>query len=237
MRAILGRELKSLYCSLAGWAYSAVFLLAAGYCFVSGNLATGSGSLLPAFSKLGIALIPLSALLTMRAFFTDMREGGQIQMLLGNAGVFSMVMGKFFAILLGALVPCLVTFFYAGFIAVFGVLFLPETLLAYLGFFLLCCATLSVGLFFSALCVKPFPAYLLSSGLLLLLWLFDNAADQITTPLLHSALTVLSPFSYSQAFSEGILSLCSVVYLLAFSVLFLFLTDRTLRFRLEGRGL
>lgn len=82
-------------------------------------------------------------------------------------------MGKFLACCTLFLITICVTIIYPAILKAYGTVAGGEILCAYIGFFLMGCALISVGIFISSLTENQIISAVLSFGILLMLWISD----------------------------------------------------------------
>jgi ABC-2 type transport system permease protein len=145
-----------------------------------------------------------------------------------------LVAGKFFAACTVLLIAVAATSVYALIVAVYGKLYLGETLVGYLGFILQGCAFIALDLCLSAQCKSPVTAAVLSFGANLAVWMMDLLASA-APQWLERALSFLSLYSRNEPFLMGQLSYASVLYDLSFAAAFLALTVFVMDRRRDGR--
>lgn len=137
---------------------------------------------------------------------------------------------------------------FLGLVWIFELLFLPTLgylwivhllggvfdwgpiLTAYLGFWLLGNAFLSLGLFVSSLTENQVVSAVVTFALLLVIWMLEWVGTAVGG---HGAvfLKALSPFAHYRDFTIGVLDLSHVAYFLMFHFFFLFLTMRSIETR------
>lgn len=241
--AVYRKELYSLFASPIFYAVAFVFLLLAGYFFYSSvayfslvSFQAGQNPLVaqrlnvtdmvlrPFFLDLTLVFLLVAPLLTMR-LYAEERKSGTMELLFtypvkDRAAVlakFAGVMTVFAAILLGTFPGLLLLDYVAD----------PNwkvVFCAYLGFFLVGSAFMSLGLFASSLSRNQIVAGVLSFGLLLLFWIVGWMGS-LAGPL-EWLLEYLSIMERFDSFSKGVLDSRDVIFYVLFIVLFLFLTER-----------
>ena len=242
---IARRELLSLFVSPMAWTLLAVVQALAAWVFlvrmdgfaaVQPRLADLPGSpgltalvVTPLLRTLALLMVLVVPLVTMRMLSGERRDGTLVLLLAAPVSAFSIVFGKYLAALgffltMLALLACLpLTLLLGG--SLDGGLLLAATL----GMLLLIACFSAVGLYFSSLTSQPPSAAGASTGLLLLLWMFDwtvaprDGADV-------SLLAWLSPAPHLDAMLRGLLDSADVGYFVVLTAGFLYLAMR----RVEG---
>jgi ABC-2 type transport system permease protein len=170
LMAIYQKELATYFRSPIAYFVIAVFLMGTGYFFVYNIFLTGIGTMDQTFQNMGILLVTLVPILTMRLFSGEYT--GRTMELLATLPLkpWQIVLGKY----LGAATILLIMTVTTGINLI--PLFLygnPEgsTILAgYVGFFLLGLACVAIGQFFSALTQNQIVAALITVPVLLAFW-------------------------------------------------------------------
>lgn len=139
-----------------------------------------------------------------------------------------MVLGKFFAAATVLLCTVGATFVYALLVAMYGTLYLGETLVGYLGLILQGCAFLALDLFVSCFAKSQMTAAVLGVGANLLVWLSDVLASAVSIQAVSDALNFLSLYQRFAPFAQGQLRFSNVFFDLLFIAMTLFLSVRVL---------
>ena len=229
------REIMSYLRSPMGYVVAAVALLIEGIYFYALGLsrpAMLSAQVLAIFFEgtAGTTMV-LSCLLAMRLIAGE-RENGTL-VLLNTAPIreVEIVLGKFLAGLLFLSFLALLTFYMPLLIFVNGKVAVGHILVGYLGIVLLAAASLSVGLFASALASSQVVAVLIAGALLGLFFLIFFIAPA-TDPPINGFLSSLAIFHVRQrSFMIGMLKLENVVFNLAVTFVFLLATTKALEAR------
>lgn len=232
---VAGREIASYVRSPLGYIVASVALLIEGGWFYAFGL--GKGALLSAavlgvfFETISGMTILLAALLSMRLLAGE-RENGTL-VLLNTAPIreVEIVAGKFLAGLAFLAVLSALTIYMPMLIFVNGKVSIGHIAVGYFGVLLLAAASLSVGLFASAVAPNQIVAVLIAGALLGLLFLIFFIAP-VTEPPINSFLSALSIFHVRQrSFMTGVLKLENVVYNAAVAYFFLLCATKTLEAR------
>ncbi len=184
----------------------------------------------PFWGSMGIVLLLMVPLITMR-LFAEEKKTGTVELLLtypiSDRGA---VLGKYaaalsvVALMLAGTLPAMV---------VLSALTTPPwaTIFSgYLGLFLMSSAFVSLGLFASSLTRSQIIAAAASFGALLLLWTI-GWAQSLAGPTLGSVLAYVSLLGHFENFSKGVLDSRDFLFYLLFVTLFLFATLRVLESR------
>ncbi len=235
---ICRRELGVLFGGPLAWVLAAVFVLLTGYFFYSDLVffVLFGGASLPAglwrFVFLDYRLVALLVLplLSMRLLAEERRLGTLELLWTYPVRDREVLAGKFVAALVVYLVLLLGT---ATGPAVLYMLhpFAPAPVLAgYVGLVLLGAAFLACGTAASAVTENQVVAAMLTYGVLVFCWFVswnEAAIGETVAPVLLQ----LSLFDHFYGFAQGVIDSRDVVYLVAFTTLFLFLAARALESR------
>lgn len=228
MGAIYKREMQSYFYTPAAYVFMGVFLALASVFFGVGNLAARSSNLLSFISQLSYLWMLLSPVLTMRLIAGERRQRTDQLLFSSPCSLSSMVLGKFFAAATVLLCTVGATFVYALLVAMYGTLYLGETLVGYLGLILQGCAFLALDLFVSCFAKSQMTAAVLGVGANLLVWLSDVLASAVSIQVVSDALNFLSLYQRFAPFAQGQLRFSNVFFDLLFIAMTLFLSVRVL---------
>jgi ABC-2 type transport system permease protein len=230
--AIAWKEIVAYYTSPMAYIVALMFLALTGFFFVNSidrpfAEATISGMLDPVVFFMMWWLPPL---LTMR-LLAEEQKMGTIELLL-TAPVYDweVVIGKYLASLVFFITTLSLTLYYVLLLYWFGNPDSGPIWSAYLGTILYGAAALSVGLLASSLTSNQIVAAVIGVGLLLLLTFIDLAAGQVGGGL-STFLNEIGLRSHFDDFSRGVVDTSNLVYYLALTGVFLFLTIRSLESR------
>ena len=183
------------------------------------------------FLNMSGMLILLTPLVSMRAIAEERKYQTLELLFTYPLSDFDIAWGKFLGlvgILLLLLIPT------SGYVFLFrylgGQMDWGPILMGYLGYFLLGCAYLSLGLFISSLTENQVINSIVTFASLLSLWALDWAANAVEPPW-RQWVILLSPLSHFRDFALGILDLSHVVYFCFFTLYFLFLALRSIETR------
>jgi len=235
MLAVLKRELDSYY-----YVFMGCFLLIAGIFFTFGNIMSASSSVGTLFSNITFIFILIVPILTMK-LMSDERKSKTDQLLLTSPlSLWSIVLGKFFAACTVFLLTLVCTGVYVIILSAYGNVSGMEVFVNYLGFFLMGCCLISVGLFMSTLSENQVASAISTFGVILFLYLLDSIISSMSSVTMLSwlctALKWVSLFARFTDFSSGILSLTGVIYMISFAGIFLLLTVYTIEKRRWSEG-
>ncbi len=231
---IATKEFKSYLASPMAYIITSIFLLGTGSFFINfGSFDSSAASITTSISGfLGnnyyiTVVLLLMALLTMR-LLAEERKLGTIELLM-TAPVrdSEVIIGKFLGSMGLLLVMLVFTIYYPIMLIVFGDPDMGPIGTGYLGFFLLGCISLAVGIFASSLTSNQIVSAVVAGGILLALWFLGTAAANLPQTL-GNVIGYFSPSTYFSDFVRGIIDTRGIIYYLSITALFLFLAIRSL---------
>lgn len=229
--AIYQKELATYFRSPIAYFVIAVFLLGTGYFFVYNIFLTGVGTMDETFQNMGILLLTLMPVMTMRLFSGE--YSGRTMELLMTLPLkpWQIVIGKY----LGAVTMLLLMTVATGInlipLYLYGT---PETstiLSGYLGFFLLGMACLAVGQFFSALTQNQIVAALITIPVLLGFWFIGHVQSFQASVVLRDLFGYLSFALHFGDFIRGLVRSEAVTFYLVVSAIALTLNTSYLKWQ------
>lgn len=231
MIAVWKRELQAYFLSPMGYIFIGVFMVLSGVFFTLYNLMSVSSNLRGLFSSLELILFLVMPVLTMRLLGDERRNKTDQLLLTSPLSVWDVCLGKFFAAATVYLITLLCTLVYPIIVATLGTLALGETFVLYIGFFLLGCGFIGLGMFISSLVESQFSAFVATFAAILALMLLDSLVSMITVPIIPTVLSWLSIYQRFAYFSQGLISLSAVLYMISFAGIFIFLSVRMIEKR------
>ena len=231
LKAVYDKEMLTYFRSPIAYFVIAVFLLGTGYFFTYNIFLTGVGTMDQTLQNMGILLITLSPVLTMRLFSAEY-NGRTMELLLTlPLRTWQVVLGKY----LGA-VSMLVLMTAASCINLIPLYLYgnPQTLnilAGYIGFILLGMACISIGQFFSALTENQIVAALITIPTLLGFWFVGHLQSLQSSLLLRDLFAHLSFSLHYADFIHGLLRSEAIVYFLVVSAIALTLNNSYLQWR------
>jgi ABC-2 type transport system permease protein len=226
---LAAKEVGSYLASPMAYVITAVFLALTGTFFASHLAATAySETTIKGFVGAGKYLILLfAAVLTMRAIAEERKSGTWELLLTAPVADADIVLGKFAGhlIILSGMLG--LTLYYPILLALLGDPDFGPIATSYLGLLLLGTAALSVGVFASSLTANQVVAVVVACGMLFALWFLGVAAGLAPSPV-DRVLAYLSLSHHFADFGRGVVDTRAVVYYLSVSVLFLYLTIRSI---------
>jgi ABC-2 type transport system permease protein len=173
MLAIFKRELKAYFQTPIGYIFMSLFLLISGILFTLGNVFEQNPSFAGFLSSILFIFLLAIPVLTMRLISDDMRMKTDQLLLTSPVKITDVVLGKYLAAVTIFLFTILLTGLYAMVLSFHGDIDGWETLGSYIGFILVGCSFISIGIFISATTENQMIAAVVTFGALLISWLMD----------------------------------------------------------------
>ena len=151
MKAIYKKEVKSYLTSMIGYVFIFFILLLEGIYFTAYNLQNAYplfGTTLSAVTFIFLILVPV---LTMKTIAEERKQKTDQLLLTAPISVWDIVFGKYLALVAVFAIPVVIMCFYPLIMSKFGTISYASAYTGILGFFLLGCANLAIGVFMSAL--------------------------------------------------------------------------------------
>lgn len=175
----------------------------------------------PLFEWMGIVLLLLTPLLTMRLISEERRNKTLPLLLSAPVSMTRIILGKYLGIMMFFLIMVALTLLMPFSLLLGGSLDLGQITSGLLGVILLLSAFSAIGLYISTLTAQPTIAGIGTFGILLLLWIVDWMAKPGEG---NELFTYLSITNHYQSLLKGIFNSQDVVYYLLIVVLFLSLS-------------
>lgn len=229
--AVYRKELLSYFRSPIAYFVLAVFLLGTGYFFTYNMFLTGSASMTETFRNMGILLLTVSPLVSMRLFAGEY-SGRTMELLMTlPLKAWEVVLGKFLGAVTILLLMTAGTFIDLVPLYLFGNPQTTTIIAGYIGFVLLGMACLAVGQFFSALTHNQIVAALITVPVLLSFWFIGHLQSFQTSHALRNLFGYLSFALHFADFVQGLLRSEAVIFFLIVSTIALTLNASYLQWR------
>jgi len=234
MGAIYRREMGAFFTSGVAYVFLSVFFLLSGIFFFNGVIGSGTTNTSSMFSSMFIIVLFLIPILTMKLLSEEKKNRTDQGLLTAPVGLWSIVLGKYFAALTLFMIAESIVFIYALVLSYLGTVAWPPLLGNYFAMLLLGAAFIAIGIFISSLTENQMAAAVASMVVLLLLYLLDSITQLVSSEILKKGLSALSFYSRYVEFTSGVFALPSVVFFLSVAFFFNFLTVRVLDKRRWG---
>jgi gliding motility-associated transport system permease protein len=229
--AVYRKELLSYFRSPIAYFVVAVFLLGTGYFFTYNMFLSGSASMDETFRNMGILILTLLPLVSMRLFSGE-QSGRTMELLMTlPLTTWEIVLGKFFGAVTILLLMTAGTFIDLVPLYLFGNPQTTTIIAGYIGFILLGMACLAVGQFFSALTQNQIVAALITITVLLSFWFIGHLQNFQASYTLRSLFGYLSFALHFADFVQGLIRSEAVLFYLIVGAIALTLNASYLQWR------
>lgn len=181
MTAIFKREFRSYFNSMTGYIYVACVVVFTGIYFMALNLSYGFPYFSAVLTALPFIYCIAAPILTMKSFAEERKTKTDQLLLTSPVSVGGIVMGKFFSMMAVAAIPVLISCLCPLIITLNGNSHLLVDYASILAFFFMCGLFVSIGMFISSLTENQVISAVVTFGVLLMLYLWDNLIDYIPT--------------------------------------------------------
>ncbi|MBE6855920.1 MAG: ABC transporter permease subunit [Ruminococcus sp.] len=234
MGAIYRREINAFFTSGLAYVFLSVYFLFSGYFFYQGTLSQATTDTSPMFNALFLIVLFLIPILTMRLLSEEKKQKTDQGLLTAPIGLWSIVLGKYFAALTLFVIAESIVFVYALILSYFGTVVWSTLLANYFAMLLLGAAFIAVGVFISSLTENQMASAVASFLALMLLYMIDSIGNGIPVEFIQKLFVSLSFYTRYVEFTMGIFNLSSVVFYLSAAFIFNFFTVRVLEKRRWG---
>lgn len=173
MLAIFNKEMKSYFASATAYIFMGIFLLISGIFFALQNVLQSNPYYNGVLGSMNFVFLLIVPVLTMKIISEETKTRTDQLLLTSPQTVGGIVLGKYFAAVALFLITLLITVLYPLILSLYGKIGGLEILSAYVGFFLMGCCFIAVGLFISSLTDNVVAAAVGTFGALLFLWILD----------------------------------------------------------------
>lgn len=189
MIAIYKRELKSYLTSMVGYLFMFFVLLIAGIYFTAYQLTAAYPKFEYTLSSMTFVFLIAVPILTMRVLAEERKQKTDQLLLTSPVSVFGIVMGKYLALVTIYAIPMLVIATYPLLMSKFGTVAFASAYTALLGFFLLGCANIAIGVFFSAITESQVIAAVLTFVFLFAFYMMNGISSFFSQTAMSTCLT------------------------------------------------
>ena len=189
MTAIYKRELRSYLTSMIGYIFIFFILLLTGIYFSAYQLSAAYPKFEYTLSALTFVFLISVPILTMRILAEELKQKTDQLLLTSPVSVEKIVMGKYLALVTVFAIPMAIICFYPLLMTKFGTVSLGTAYTAILGFFLLGCANLAVGVFISSLTESQVIAAVLTFILLFAFYMMNGISSFFSEGALSTCIT------------------------------------------------
>ena len=177
MTAIYKRELKSYLTSMVGYLFIFFILVLTGIYFSAYQLSAAYPKFEYTLSAVTFVFLIGVPILTMRVLAEERKQKTDQLLLTAPVSVGNIVIGKYLALVTVYAIPILVMCTYPLIMSKFGTVAFGSAYTAILGFFLLGCANIAIGVFMSALTESQVIAAVLTYVLLFAFYMMNGISS------------------------------------------------------------
>ena len=177
MTAIYKRELKSYLTSMVGYLFIFFILVLTGIYFSAYQLSAAYPKFEYTLSAVTFVFLIGVPILTMRVLAEERKQKTDQLLLTAPVYVGNIVIGKYLALVTVYAIPILVMCIYPLIMSKFGTVAFGSAYTAILGFFLLGCANIAIGVFMSALTESQVIAAVLTFVLLFAFYMMNGISS------------------------------------------------------------
>jgi len=229
--AVYQKELSTYFRSPIAYYVVAVFLLGTGYFFLYNIFLTGETTMAGTFQNMGILLVTLAPLISMRLFSGEYSTGTAELLLTLPLTPWQIVLAKYLGAVTILLLVCLGTLVDLVPLYLFGT---PETttiLAGYIGFVLLGMACLAIGELFSVVTHNQIVAALITAAVLLGFWFVGHLESFQRSDGVRGLVAYLSFARHFTDFIQGLVRTEAVAFYLIVGAIALTLSAGYLQWR------
>ena len=181
MLAIIKKEFLTYFKSMTGYIFMACLLFFVGLFFVLNNLLGMSPQYNGVLSNITFVFMLIVPILTMRLLAEEARQKTDQLLLTSPISLSRIVLGKYLGAVSVLFLTLVITLIYPVILSTMGSVNWPEVIGGYVGFFLLGCSLIAVGLFISSITDNQVIAAVVTFTALLLIWFIDTIAKGLPT--------------------------------------------------------
>lgn len=224
------KEMRVYAVSPLAYVFLGAFLFLSGLFFYLGVTLTGDASLRVLLANLAVTQLFVLPLLTMRHIAEERRQGTLELLFTAPVPLGSVVIGKWLASVALCGLMLAGTFVFPLILAYYGDPDWGVMATSYLGLGAVACGFSAAGLFASSLTDDQVAAGMLGILVLLPFWLVSRA-EALLPEAWATAVQRFGVLAHLESFQRGVLDSADILYFVAFTFIFLFLTFRSLESR------
>lgn len=181
MRAIYKKELKSYFSSMMGYIFIFFILLVTGIYFTAYNINSAYPILDYTLNAVLFVFLVAVPVLTMKILADERRLKTDQLLLTSPVNVWDIVLGKFFALVTIYAIPVVVICLYPLIMSQFGTVSMFEAYTVIIGFFLLGCADIAIGVYISSVTESQVIAAVITFGVLFVSFVMAGISQFFST--------------------------------------------------------
>lgn len=226
------KELKSYFLSPVAYIVIIGFLLAAGFLFTKDLFLMGVVSIRFLFESIWFLLLFVFIIpaITMGTFSEEKRSGTMELLLTKPITDTQLMLGKFLASLIFAVIIIIPTIVYVISLKYLGAIDLGPVISMYLGFILLFAFLVSIGIFTSSLTQYQVISFIISfliMAVFFMLYIFTNYIPLLSVPIID----YFNPFVHMNNMFRGVIDSRDLIYFISGTIIFLILTKLSIESR------
>ena len=217
MWAVIKKELKQYFCTPIGYVFIGIFLIAFSVSFYFTVIGYGNVNYEYIFYSTPtiFVLAFLIPLLTMRSFSEERKNGTEQLLLTSPLSITKIVLGKFIAALIVAIITEICTLMYFAILCHYGMPQIPTALVTLLGFLLFVTTYISFGMLASSITENQIIAAIISIAFFIITWV---------VPDFNSNLEGISFINMLYKYTNGQIDIADTVTFITFSIMCILLT-------------
>ena len=189
MTAVYKRELRSYLTSMVGYLFIFFILLLTGIYFSAYQLGAAYPKFEYTLSALTFVFLISVPILTMRVLAEERKQKTDQLLLTAPVSVGQIVFGKYLALVTIFAIPMLIMCFYPLLMSKFGTVSFAGAYTGILGFFLLGCANLAIGVFISSLTESQVIAAVLTFVILFAFYMMNGISSFFSETAMSTCVT------------------------------------------------
>ena len=197
MIAVCRKELRSYRISMIGYVFVAFMLAVVSLYFAYQNLNLASPRFELVLQIVQFIFLVFVPILTMRVLAEEKKQKTDQLLLTLPMTVKDIVIGKYLAVVVLFTIPMLIICIYPLILTMFGTVNLPAAYFSILGFYLLGCANIAIGVFFSSVTENPVISAVMTFGTLLVCYLMNYWLQQFAYHVHIGILHILLPLFFT----------------------------------------
>lgn len=230
MQAIYKREIKSFFTTPIGYVILGIYYFFLGF-FFSYQFYFSYADITFTFTQMFSISLFLFPIITMRLMSEEKRQKTDQALLTSPIGLWSIVLGKYFAALTVFAIGYAPTLLYMMILSAHATVNWLMYLCCLLGTLLLGAAIIAAGLLISELTESQIVAAVGTYAISLFIMLLDSFAELISFSFFQSLVSWLSFQGRYNTFVTGVIDVSNILFFLSFAAIFLFLSVRVLEKR------
>ena len=227
INVIMKRELKSYFTSPVAYIVTCAFLIVSGFMLFSFFFLANRAELREFFVNLPWLYAIFIPALTMRLFSEERGRGTLETLMTLPVSSCDVVLGKFLASFISAIIMLVPTFIYAITACVFGDVDFGPLFCGYLGAIFLAASFSAVGIFASSITKNQIVSFFVAFGICILLAMIDKFLIFLPAGVV-GFLQFISAGSHFASISRGIIDSRDLIYFISISIFFISLTIQVL---------